>query len=89
MQAPAIFYISDMILTAYFLWIQVALLLLRQVKAQRSARIHDVIRIEMLLERTINLHLIVADLGLQPRGRSSCRCRDGGSWKRRPFGCDP
>ena len=58
---PAILY-SDMLLTALLFMDQVALLLLRQVKAQRSARIHDVIRIEMLLERTINLHLIVADL---------------------------
>lgn len=62
------FLYSDMLLTALLFMDQVALLLLRQVKAQRSARIHDVIRIEMLLERTINLHLIVADLGLQPRG---------------------
>ena len=68
------FLYSDMLLTALLFMDQVALLLLRQVKAQSSARIHDVIRIEMLLERTINLHLIVADLRSEER-RVGKECR--------------
>lgn len=47
---------------------QVAPLVFRQVKAERPARIHDVVRIKVLFERAVDFHLIVADLGLQPRG---------------------
>lgn len=47
---------------------EIALLILREVQAERPARIHDVIRVKVLLERAVDIHLIAADLSLQPGG---------------------
>ena len=46
---------------------EVSLLILGEVETECSARIHQVVGIEVLLERAVDIHLVLADLRLEPR----------------------
>ena len=64
---------------------EVSLLILGEVETECSARIHQVVGIEVLLERAVDIHLVLADLRLEPRSGHL----GGGSSPRRTSGCCP
>lgn len=46
---------------------EVSLLIFGEVETECSARIHQVVGIEVLLERAVDIHLVLTDLRLEPR----------------------